>query len=159
MNKRWYPAVLERGEGGVFGVWFPDFPGCVAAGKTQEEAAAKAEEALARALETAAEVGSPLPVPSPYDAIAVPKEAEVVAFLSLGAAPPDPSERVNIYLPKSLITRADDLASRWGMSRSSLFGLAMSRLVVSPWAVVPSAIGPSELFVPSAQSESKRRKR
>lgn len=159
MNKRWYPAVLERGEGGVFGVWFPDFPGCVAAGKTQEEAAAKAEAALAQALETAVEVGSPLPAPSPYDAIEVPTEAEVVAFLSLGAAPPDPSERVNIYLPKSLIARADELASRWGMSRSSLFGLAMSRLVVTPWAVVPSAIGPPEMSVPSAPAPSKRRKR
>jgi predicted RNase H-like HicB family nuclease len=159
MNKRWYPAVLERGEGGVFGVWFPDFPGCVAAGRSQEEAAAKAEEELARALEAATEIGSPLPAPSPYDAIDVPKEADLVAFLSLGATPPDPSERVNIYLPKSLIERADDLASRWGMSRSSLFGLAMSRLVMSPWAVVPSAISPSELSTYSAQLEAKRRKR
>jgi predicted RNase H-like HicB family nuclease len=159
MNKRWYPAVLERGDGGVFGVWFPDFPGCVAAGKSQEEAAAKAEEALARALELAAEIGSPLPAPTPYDAIAVPKEAEVVAFLSLGAAPPDPSERVNIYLPGSLIARADELADRWGMSRSSLFGLAMSRLVMSPWSVVPSAISVPELGTSSPQLEAKRRRR
>ena len=159
MNKRWYPAVLERGDGGVFAVWFPDFPGCVAAGKNQEEAAAKAEEALARALESAAEVGSPLPAPTPFDAIAVPKEADVVAFLSLGAAPPDPSERVNIYLPKSLISRADELAVRWGMSRSSLFGLAMSRLVMSPWSVVPSAISPIELATSSPQLEAKRRRR
>lgn len=159
MNKRWYPAVLERGEGGAFGVWFPDFPGCVAAGKTQEEAAAKAEEALAWALEAAAENELPLPAPSPYDAITVPKDADVVAFLSLGAAPPDPSERVNIYLPKSLIARADALASGWGMSRSSLFGLAMSRLVMSPWSVVPSAISSSELVISSPPPEARRRRR
>lgn len=140
MNKHWYPAVLERGEGGVFAVWFPDFPGCVAAGKTQDEAAAKAEEALGLALQEAAENDIPPPVPTPYDAIMVPEDAEVIAFLSLGAAPPDPSERVNIYLPKSLIARADDLASSWGMSRSSLFGLAVSRLVMSPWIVVPSGL-------------------
>lgn len=138
MKKRWYPAVLERGEGGVFAVWFPDFPGCVAAGKTQEEASAKAEKALTDALQSAAETEFPLPAPTAFDAILVPKDAEVVAFLSLGAAPPDPSERVNIYLPRSLLERADDLADRWGMSRSSLFGFAVSRLVMSPWGVTPA---------------------
>lgn len=148
MKKRWYPAVLERGEGGAFGVWFPDFPGCVAAGKTQEEAAARAEEALADALQAAAEQELPLPTPTPFEAIVVPNDADLVTLLSLGAAPPDPSERVNIYLPGSLLERADDLAASWGMSRSSLFGLAISRLVMSPWSVVPSAL-----------SEPKRRPR
>ncbi len=116
MNKRWYPAVLERADGGVFAVWFPDFPGCVAAGKSQGEVAAKAEDALAQALQESAENETPLPAPTPFDLIAVPDDAEVVAFLSLGAAPPDPSERVNIYLPKSLIARADALAG-WGAGR------------------------------------------
>lgn len=140
MKKRWYPAVLERGEGDAFGVWFPDFPGCVAAGRTQEEAAAKAEAALTEALQAAAENEAPLPTPTPFDLILIPDEAEVVAVLSLGAAPPDPSERVNVYLPGSLIERADALAAEWGMSRSSLFGLAISRIVMSPWSVVPSAL-------------------
>jgi predicted RNase H-like HicB family nuclease len=140
MNKRWYPAVLERGEGGVFGVWFPDFPGCVAAGKTQEEAAAKAEHALGLALEETAERDQAPPEPTPFDAIAIPADVDVVAILSLGAAPPDPSERVNVYLPKSLIARADDIAAGWGMSRSSLFGLAITRLVMSPGIIVPGEV-------------------
>ena len=38
MKKRLYPAVLERGPKATFGAWFPDFPGCVAAGKSQEQA-------------------------------------------------------------------------------------------------------------------------
>ena len=38
MKKQLYPAVLERGPKGTFGAWFPDFPGCVTAGKTLEEA-------------------------------------------------------------------------------------------------------------------------
>ncbi len=32
MRHLFYPAVLERGEGNVYAVWFPDFPGVVAAG-------------------------------------------------------------------------------------------------------------------------------
>ena len=44
----------------------------------------------------------------------------------LTAAPPDPSERVNVYLPKSLIGRADKRAAELGMNRSSFFGYAIS---------------------------------
>ena len=134
MPKRYYPAVLERAEGEMFAVWFPDFPGCVAAGRSQDEAAARAEEALASALHDAAERDAALPSPTPFEAIAVPADAEVVTFLALGASPPDPSERVNIYLPKSVIERADALATNWGMNRSSLVGLALSRMLASPWA-------------------------
>ena len=133
MPKRFYPAVLERGEGDVFAIWFPDFPGCVAAGHSQEEAAARAEEALTNALHEAAESGAAPPEPTPFGAIAVPAEADVVTFLMLGANPPDPSERVNVYLPKSLIERADALGAGWGMSRSSLFGLALTRMLASPF--------------------------
>ena len=135
MPKRFYPAVLERGEGDVLAVWFPDFPGCVAAGHTQAEAAERAEQALANALQDAAESNTPLPAPTAFEAIRVPAEADVVAFLALGATPPDPSERVNVYLPKSLIERADALGADWGMSRSSVFGLALTRMLASPWGL------------------------
>lgn len=129
MRKRFYPAVLERDPSGLFGVWFPDFPGAVAGGHSQEEAVAKAQEALERAMQEQAERNLPLPEPSAFDAIKPPVEAEVVTFMALAAAPPDPSERVNIYLPRSVLARADELAGAWGMSRSSLFGLALTRLM------------------------------
>jgi predicted RNase H-like HicB family nuclease len=136
MSKRFYPAVLERAEGGMFAVWFPDFPGCVAAGRTQEEAAAKAEDALAAAVQEAAETDPELPEPTPFDAIVTPADADVVTFLALGASPPDPSERVNVYLPKRLLARADAMAAEWGMSRSSLFGLALTRMLAYPTSIV-----------------------
>jgi predicted RNase H-like HicB family nuclease len=139
MSKRFYPAVLERAEGGMFAVWFPDFPGCVAAGRTQEEAAAKAEDALAAAVQQAAESDAELPAPTPFDSIETPADADVVTFMALGVSPPDPSERVNVYLPKRLIERADAFAAEWGMSRSSLFGLALTRLLAYPISVVTTA--------------------
>ncbi len=40
--------------------------------------------------------------------------------------PPNPSERVNVYLPKNLIARADARATELGVSRSSFFGLALN---------------------------------
>ncbi|HEY2480627.1 MAG TPA: type II toxin-antitoxin system HicB family antitoxin [Caulobacteraceae bacterium] len=138
MTKRFYPAVLERDPSGVFGLWFPDFPGAVAGGHTQEEAVARGQAALERAMQAVAERELPLPAPTAFEAIRPPKGADVVTILALAATPPDPSERVNIYLPKSVIERADDLAASWGVSRSSLFGLALTRLMAtSPWAGMP----------------------
>jgi predicted RNase H-like HicB family nuclease len=124
MKRRLYPAVLERGPKGAFGAWFPDFPGCVAGGKSHEEAIDKAENALAQAVDVLAEQGRSLPQPSPIEHILLPKGCELVAYFIVGVAPPDPSERVNVYLPKSLIARVDRRAAELGMSRSSFFGLA-----------------------------------
>jgi predicted RNase H-like HicB family nuclease len=38
MSAIFYPAVMERGEGGAYAVWFPDWPGVVAAARTQSDA-------------------------------------------------------------------------------------------------------------------------
>jgi predicted RNase H-like HicB family nuclease len=127
LKKRLYPAVLERGPRGprgALGAWFPDFPGCVAGGRSQEEAIERAEGALARAVDGMAEQGRALPEPTPIEQIALPKGADVVAYFIVGVDPPDPSERVNVYLPKSLVARIDKRATEFGMSRSSFFGLA-----------------------------------
>ena len=126
MKKRFYPAVLERGPKARLGAWFPDFPGCVAGGKSQEETVEKAENTLAQAVDALAEHGRPLPEPTPIERIVVPKGCDLVAYFIVGVAPPDPSERVNVYLPKSLIGRVDRRAAELGMSRSSFFGLAVT---------------------------------
>lgn len=126
MNKRFYPAVLERGPKATFGAWFPDFPGCVAGGKSQDEIVEKAESLLAQAVDALAEHSKSLPEPTPIERIALPRGCNPVAFFMVGVAPPDPSERVNVYLPKSLINQVDRRAAELGMSRSSFFGLAVS---------------------------------
>jgi predicted RNase H-like HicB family nuclease len=124
MAQRFYPAVLERGPKLTFAVWFPDFPGCVAAARSQEDAMAKAQEALARAVVELYERGATLPEPTPFERIDVPKGCDLITMVALGVDPPDPSERVNIYLPKSLLARVDRRAADLGMSRSSYFGFA-----------------------------------
>jgi predicted RNase H-like HicB family nuclease len=131
MAKRFYPAIIERGAKKTFGVWFPDFPDVVAAGRSQEEAIAKAEAAAAQAAQTLAERDRPMPEPTAIEAIEIPKDCPFVAFCMIGTEPPDPAERVNIYLPKSVLARADKRATELGMSRSSFFGLAVSILAGS----------------------------
>jgi predicted RNase H-like HicB family nuclease len=124
MKRRLYPAVLERGPKGTFGAWFPDFPGCIAGGRSQEEAVERAENALATAVDALAEHDRPLPEPTPIERIVLPRGCDLVAYFIVGVDPPDPSERVNVYLPKSLIGKIDRRAAELGMSRSSFFGFA-----------------------------------
>jgi hypothetical protein len=102
----------------------------VAAGASQEQAMAKGQDVLAAAMQARAEQDAGLPAPTPIEAIDVPEDCDFVAFLAVGATPPDPSERVNVYLPRSLIERVDRAAAEWGMTRSSFFGLAVTRLLL-----------------------------
>ena len=141
MRQRFYPAVLERDEKGLFGLWFPDFPGAVAAGRSQEEAMAKGHDVLSAALQDHVEKNGALPAPTPVELVVLPDDCDFVSFLAVGATPPDPSERVNVYLPKSLIERVDRAAASWGMTRSSLFGLAVTQLM-STFAGDAVAAGP-----------------
>ena len=137
MKRRLYPAVLEHGPKGTVGAWFPDFPGCVAGGKSQEEAIEKAENALAQAVDVLVEHDRPLPQPTPIERIVLPKGCKLLAYFIVGVDPPDQSERVNVFLPKSLIGRIDRRAAELGMSRSSFFGLAATTML----AQFPGAAG------------------
>src|ERR1700755_1470687 len=138
MKRQLYPAVLERGPKGTFGAWFPDFPDCVAGGRSQADTIERAETKLAQAVVAVAEDDRPLPQPTPIEAIVLPKRCDLVAYFIVGVDPPDPSERVNVYLPKSLIGRIDARAAELGMSRSSFFGLAASK-ALSGFLALPAA--------------------
>ena len=127
MRAVFYPAVLERGEGEAYAIWFPDFPGVVAGAVSQDEAMAKAETLLAEAAEELALDGKLLPVPSGLDGFDLPEDCDLVVRFAVRVTPPDLSERVNVYLPKSLIERIDAQAAAMGMSRSSYFGWALSQ--------------------------------
>ena len=127
MRAVFYPAVLERGEGGAYAIWFPDFPEVVAGAASQDEAMAKAEALLAEAAEELAMAGRLLPAPSELDGFDIPSDCDLVVRFAVRVTPPDLSERVNVYLPKSLIERIDVQAALMGMSRSSYFGWALSQ--------------------------------
>lgn len=57
-----YVVVFERGEGSV-GAYVPDLPGCVAVGKTKEEATELIRAAIAMHLECMKEEGLTIPEP------------------------------------------------------------------------------------------------
>lgn len=64
MRKLTYLAVLEPSNDGGFGVYFPDFPGCISYGKDIEDAQAMAREALELHIYSMEKDGEHLPAAS-----------------------------------------------------------------------------------------------
>jgi hypothetical protein len=112
----------------------------VTAAHSQEEAMAKAGDALAGGVEDMAFEGRTLPEPTGLATIDLPEGCDFVAVFAVGVEPPDQSERINVYLPKSLIARVDRRAAEIGMSRSSFFGWAVTRALRAGGEVVFTAI-------------------
>jgi predicted RNase H-like HicB family nuclease len=64
-------VVVERAEGGGYGAWSPDLPGCVALGDTPEETLAEMRDAIQAHLDVMRERGEPIPHPSTVSATTV----------------------------------------------------------------------------------------
>ncbi len=64
-----YVALLSKEPDSDYGVDFPDFPGCVTAGRTSEEAKELALEALCLHIEGMIRDGEPIPSPTPIGRI------------------------------------------------------------------------------------------
>jgi predicted RNase H-like HicB family nuclease len=116
-----YIAVVHKEPASDYGVSFPDFPGCITAGKTIDEAKDWAFEALLLHLEGLREDGEALPAPTSLEEIvADPENADGVAFLVVSV--PDAhgkAKRINITIPEETLRRVDAAAKRRGLSRSS----------------------------------------
>jgi|GraSoiStandDraft_11_1057310.scaffolds.fasta_scaffold650829_1 predicted RNase H-like HicB family nuclease len=103
-----YIGLIRKDADSDFGVDFPDFPGCVSAGDTLDEARRMAQEALELHVGGMVEDGEKLPTPSRLDAIMADAEnADAVAFLVTLPEPADRTVRVNITLPERLLRRID----------------------------------------------------
>ena len=114
-----YIAYLYKDKGSDFGVSFPDFPGCVTAGRTLEKARAMAVEALTLHVAGMVEDGEALPEASTLDELAGdPAMKGAVAFL-VSAEAPEKTVRVNITARESQIEAIDRLARKAGMTRSA----------------------------------------
>jgi predicted RNase H-like HicB family nuclease len=115
-----YIAYLHKEGKSDFGVSFPDFPGCVTAGKTLDEARRRAPEALAFHIAGMLEDGEKIPKPSKIeDLVADPARQDAVAFLVSADFPKSKTVRVNITARESQIELIDRRARQAGMTRSA----------------------------------------
>ncbi len=103
-----YIALLRKDVGSDFGVEFPDFPGCVTAGRTLEEARRMAAEALALHVSGLTADGEPIPEPRTLDVImADPLNRDGVVLLVEAQTRPARSVRINVMLPEDLLQAID----------------------------------------------------
>jgi predicted RNase H-like HicB family nuclease len=113
-----YIAYLHKDRNSDYGVSFPDFPGCITAGRTLDEASRMAAEALAFHIQGMIEDGQAVPDPSKVDDIAADAAKRgAIAFL-VNVEAPDATVRVNITARESQIAKIDALAEAAGLTRS-----------------------------------------
>lgn len=127
-----YVALLEPDADGGCSVYFPDLPGCTSHGADVKGAMHEAMDALTLHLDGMEADGDAFPAGRDVDAI-YRDEAEAIAA---GARPAyisvqreETTERVNVSLPKSLLARIDRFGEERGMTRSSVFGLAVTKFM------------------------------
>ncbi len=114
-----YIAFLHKDRKSDYGVSFPDFPGCITAGKTFEEAHRNAVDALTLHIEGMREDGDTIPKPSTLEGLEK-HSARSGAMLFLVDIPGDEKTvRVNITARQSQIETIDRLAESAGMTRSA----------------------------------------
>jgi predicted RNase H-like HicB family nuclease len=116
-----YIAIVHKETKSDFGVSFPDFPGCITAGKNIDEAKDMAQEALALHIQGMLEDGEPLPVPSRLEDIMSDADyANAIAYLVVSVPDAKPrTVRVNVTVPEMTLKQIDAAAKKRGMSRSS----------------------------------------
>jgi len=126
-----YIALVHKEPNSEYGVSFPDFPGCVTAGSTVDEAKDLAQEALALHVAGMLADNEAIPTPSRLeDILANPENVGVVAILVVGAPESlSKSVRVNITIPENTLRQIDVAARKQGLSRSS-FLVRAARLVL-----------------------------
>lgn len=113
-----YIAYLHKDRRSDIGVSFPDFPGCITAGRNLEEARRKAAEALSLHITGMLEDGEKIPKPSTLDDVAN-DSARKDAVLLLVPARSERTLRVNVTAQESQLERIDLLARNVGMTRSA----------------------------------------
>jgi predicted RNase H-like HicB family nuclease len=109
-KKVYYPAVIDKDADSDFGVVFPDFPGCVSAGGSLDEAVLGAHEALAGHVALMVADGDPLPEPAALEAVAAERAASTVAITLVPVTLPGKMQRVNITIDEGLLEQIDAVA-------------------------------------------------
>ncbi len=128
-----YIAVVHKDPKSDIGVSFPDFPGCVTAGSSIDEAKDMAHDALSLHLKGMLEDRESIPAPSKLeDIIADPDYSDAVAILVVTVSETKPrSVRVNITVPEDMLRKIDAVAKKRGMSRSSFLVNAAQNAMAS----------------------------
>jgi predicted RNase H-like HicB family nuclease len=114
-----YIGILEKEPGTLWGVWFPDLPGCIAAAGTADETIAQAGEALAQWLDLAREDGAAPRSPRTIEELKGDRDfAEALAAGHAAIVVRPPADELG--LDEGQLRAVDAAAERRGLSRTAL---------------------------------------
>lgn len=127
-----YVAFIHKDPDSDYGVSFPDFPGCISAGSTVDEAVTNAVEALSGHVAAMEADGDAIPAPSTLDdvladpAFSEEREGATYVYVPLirerGAA-----LRVNVSINAGLLEAIDRAAKSRGLNRSEFLATAAKK--------------------------------
>ncbi|MBF0202915.1 MAG: type II toxin-antitoxin system HicB family antitoxin [Desulfamplus sp.] len=128
-----YIGIVHKDTDSDYSVFFPDFPGCITAGSTIDEAKKMAHEALSGHIEIMREEGYDIPEPSsPEKIMGDPDYMDAIAFLMIIMHDSSADTvRVNIAVPENMLHQIDFFAKKHGVSRSSFIVNAAQRMMSS----------------------------
>ena len=130
-----YIAFIHKEKDSVFGVSFPDFPGCISAGDNLDEALSSAAEALQGHVQMMEADGDKVPKPRSLDAImkdkslADEREGAIISVVPL-IRDRGSTTRVNVSLDLGLLEAIDDAARARKQTRSAFLASAARRELV-----------------------------
>ncbi|MDI9348906.1 MAG: type II toxin-antitoxin system HicB family antitoxin [Candidatus Symbiobacter sp.] len=84
-----YPGIIEKEPTSDYGVYFPDLPGCISAGKTLNQAILMGQEALKLYTDFLIEKGKTLPPPTAKENVTWPDDEMVVRVEMFAVTVPD----------------------------------------------------------------------
>ena len=132
--KTTYFGVVHKEKNSDYGVSFPDFPGCVSAGKTLEQAVTLGNEALALHIHGMVDDGEPLPEPTKADDL-VHEDTPMAIFPAYAQVPRVRVKRFNIAARDADMKKIDRFLKVSGRSRdrsSFLINLALREIDKHP---------------------------
>lgn len=131
-----YVAFVHKDPGSSYGVSFPDFPGCISAGDTLDEATQNAVEALSGHVRWMESDGEPVPAPRLIDEILTdPDFAEDRVGAIIAAIPLvrdlGSTTRINVSLDLGLLEAIDGEARHRGQTRSAFIASAVRKEIAN----------------------------
>lgn len=159
-----YVAVIHKDDDSAYGAYFPDLPGCFAAGDTEDKALENLRISLRMYAEDMAEDGNKLPSPRTVrEVVAEPEVKEsiwdgygfIVLIPLLHASK---KRRVNVSLDPSLIAAVDEAARIAGTNRSDYLANVAWREVEAATGAVKVPVKRKTLTVPATAARSRQRK-
>ncbi len=104
--RKYYPAVIDR-EGDLYGITFPDFPGCVSSAANADEVCKAGIEALTGHVALMAEDGDIISEPSSLEDIVHDDDEDIVTVVLVEIPIPGRKKRINVTLDENLISEID----------------------------------------------------